>query len=366
MQSRYLAFSLCVLVTLSIVLVTLLIVIAALNVAEHGNTPEGITNDTTAPVITIDGNDAITLYQNEQYTQPSATCSDSVSGDLPVTVLPKTIPTETTGEFTVTFTCTDVAGNSASRTLAVNVIELIDPSDRAIDVLMYGYRTDNIPGSLDYHHKSLLESKGYTVATHRYLGDLTDIHDAKVTIIAQNTRNFDPTIVAELKRYVENGGRLLLVVNTEYQTCDKSLPDDPRCNMDFTVDTFGFRFDGSVQYSTLYPAPGQSTHPIWTHPNKVSRFDDWCCDAYVSEIIDTENITVVSTVSGSSYIPSGYYTVRDVPAIVVNNNPDFDGGMVIGAGIQMMFGWNEPDLRLFENTMEYMISGDPADDTTDR
>ncbi len=84
------------------------------------------------------------------------------------------------------------------------------------------------------------------------------------------------------------------------------------------------------------------------------------------------SLAAIATVSGSSYAPSGhadcpdcgdiiphnasYYTaVHNVPAIIVNDNPDFDGGMVIGAGMHMILGWQTPDLRLFENTIEFMI-----------
>ena len=87
---------------------------------------------------------------------------------------------------------------------------------------------------------------------------------------------------------------------------------------------FGFKFDGDVQYSILYPAPGQENHPVWNVPNQVSEFSDWCCDAYVGEIEDEENITVLSTVSGDSYGPTGYSTVQNVPAIIVNNNPKLE------------------------------------------
>ncbi len=165
--------------------------------------------------------------------------------------------------------------------------------ERSMDVLMYGYIHDN-PGIINSAHTSLLESKGYTVVARHKLVDVTEIHDAKVIVIIGNTGSFgDPAVVPELKKYVENGGRLLLLADTQYQHCVRSDPNNSSCYLDFTADTFGFRFDGSVQYSTLYPDPDYVSHPIWNHPNKVDSFTDWCCDAYVSEIIDIENIAVL-------------------------------------------------------------------------
>ena len=230
-------------------------------------------------------------------------------------------------------------------------------AERPIDVLIYKHLT-NASGTADSARLSLLESNGYTVVTRASPINSTEIHDSKIVILSKNTNYLNSTTIDDLKRYVYNGGGLLLLVDTEYQYCIRSDPT-PACNYDFTGDAFGFKFDGSVQYSTIYPAANQTAHPIWTTPNAVSSFTDWCCDAYIGEIIDTENITVLSTVSGQSYKPSGYYTVQDVPAIIVNDNPDFNGGMVIGAGQNMILGWQTPDLRLFENTVKFMLSNVP-------
>ena len=100
------------------------------------------------------------------------------------------------------------------------------------------------------------------------------------------------------------------------------------------------------------------------NPPQGVRVSDWCCDAYVEEIVDENNITVLSTVSGQSYKPTGYHTVQNVPAIIINDNPDWNGGMVVSAGLNMIIGWKGPDTRLFENVLLFMLDGktDTADD----
>ena len=65
---------------------------------------------------------------------------------------------------------------------------------------------------------------------------------------------------------------------------------------------------------------------------------------------------MIATVSGQSYKHGVYSTVQDVPAIVVNDNPAWRGGMVVGAGIDMVAGWRGPDMRMFDNLIGFMVS----------
>ena len=226
-------------------------------------------------------------------------------------------------------------------------------AERSVDVLVYGYNEDGT-GPVSAEHMALLESKGYTVSGNNGLADANEMKDAKVVLTWKVGGIANEDVREALTEYVNGGGRLLLLVGTAYAHCISGSEHDP-CYFDFTREAFGFKFDGDVQYSILYPAPGQENHPIWNIPNQVSEFSDWCCDAYVKEIEDEENITVLSTVSGESYGPTGYSTVQDVPAIIVNNNPNWNGGMVIGAGANMIVGWQGPDTRMFENVIEFML-----------
>ena len=218
---------------------------------------------------------------------------------------------------------------------------------RDVDVLVYGH-----PDPITAEHVELLESRGYTVKTvdgpvaaeleraSVVVGGALDVHDA-------GTREM-------LTEYVHGGGRLLLLVNTEYATCGS--PESP-CWFDFTGDAFGFRFDGDVQSGALVPAAGSGQHPIWNEPNMLREFSEWCCDGYVGEITDAGNVTVVAAVSGKSYKHGEYTFVSEVPAVVVNDNPAWNGGMVVGTGRDMAAGWPGPDMRMFDNIVWFMMSG---------
>ena len=77
--------------------------------------------DTTPPVITLTGDDTVTITVGTPYTDAGAACTDYVDG--PITPTPTgTVDTSQTGEYTVTYSCTDAAGNHAapvSRTVTV-------------------------------------------------------------------------------------------------------------------------------------------------------------------------------------------------------------------------------------------------------
>ena len=152
-------------------------------------------------------------------------------------------------------------------------------AERSVDVLVYGYNEDGT-GPVSAEHMALLESKGYTVSGNNGLADANEMKDAKVVLTWKVGGIANEDVREALTEYVNGGGRLLLLVGTAYAHCISGSEHDP-CYFDFTREAFGFKFDGDVQYSILYPAPGQENHPIWNIPNQVSEFSDWCCDAYV-------------------------------------------------------------------------------------
>ena len=80
----------------------------------------GVVVDTTAPVITITGGNTATVLQNATYTDAGATATDDVDGSVNVTTT-GTVDTSTLGDYTITYTATDAAGNSATATRTVTV-----------------------------------------------------------------------------------------------------------------------------------------------------------------------------------------------------------------------------------------------------
>ena len=84
--------------------------------------------DTTAPVITILGNNPETVALNSAYIDAGATALDNVDGDITGNILTSiNVLTNSLGSGSVTYSVTDAAGNMAQVTRAVNVVDTTIP-----------------------------------------------------------------------------------------------------------------------------------------------------------------------------------------------------------------------------------------------
>jgi hypothetical protein len=202
-------------------------------------------------------------------------------------------------------------------------------------VVWYGARG---PDMTDAGAQGQLNKMGITVDNrNRPIGNLTGAN----LVILDWSEAFVPYSIDEvnaMKDYVYDGGRLILAADADYFYCNPSS----QCAMELTRN-FGFAFNGDVS-GTIVPAGGKSTHPIWKWPNVLSSYDGWCCDAYVSEIIDNSNIKKLARIQESGKA-----------AIVVNEDPAFDGGKVMGTGRDMFIGTLSSDFRMLENIVHFML-----------
>lgn len=87
-----------------------------------------ICGDTTPPVITILGANPQTTQAGQPWIDPGADANDVISGRLAVVVTPTGgVNVRQLGSQTITYTATDFAGNSASATRVVNVVDTLPP-----------------------------------------------------------------------------------------------------------------------------------------------------------------------------------------------------------------------------------------------
>ncbi|CAM1371635.1 immunoglobulin-like domain-containing protein [Tenacibaculum xiamenense] len=82
------------------------------------------TVDVVAPVITLNGDASMTVVEGSTFTDPGATATDNVDGDISanIVVAGDTVDTNTVGTYTITYNVSDAAGNAAtevSRTVEV-------------------------------------------------------------------------------------------------------------------------------------------------------------------------------------------------------------------------------------------------------
>lgn len=78
-------------------------------------------SDTTAPNITISGSSSITIDFNQAYVDAGATAIDDVDGAIAVTTT-GTVDQSTAGDYTLTYTATDAAGNVSTEIRTVTVL----------------------------------------------------------------------------------------------------------------------------------------------------------------------------------------------------------------------------------------------------
>ena len=106
-----------------------------------GNAADPVTRtvnvvDTTAPVITLLGDNPMTIEVGSTFTDPSATALDVGDGDLTSSIaIVNNVDTSTVGTYTVTYNVSDTSGNAADPvTRTVNVVDttcLLYTSDAA-------------------------------------------------------------------------------------------------------------------------------------------------------------------------------------------------------------------------------------------
>jgi hypothetical protein len=87
--------------------------------------------DTTDPIITINGESVVTVMLGSTYTDAGATATDNVDGTITVTTT-GSVNTSTVGTYTITYTATDAANNTATSS---RVVIVVTPPDTTAPVI---------------------------------------------------------------------------------------------------------------------------------------------------------------------------------------------------------------------------------------
>jgi hypothetical protein len=84
--------------------------------------------DDIKPVITLKGSNPMKIQVNTQYVEPGATAQDNVDGDISSKIqITGSVNVSKVGTYTRTYTVSDNAGNTATKTRTVNVVTNIIP-----------------------------------------------------------------------------------------------------------------------------------------------------------------------------------------------------------------------------------------------
>lgn len=104
------------------------VTITATAVTPDPVTPDPVTptpSDTAPPIITLIGNNPISIVQNTAYVDEGATANDAVDGTITVFTT-GSVKIAIVGEYTLTYTATDKAGNKATAMRTINVTAASD------------------------------------------------------------------------------------------------------------------------------------------------------------------------------------------------------------------------------------------------
>jgi hypothetical protein len=107
-------------------------------------------DDTTLPIITLNGDNNITITKGDIYNELGATAIDDRDGNLSVTIS-GVVDSSTVGTYTITYSATDNAGNKATVMRVIKVIESIKTKGYLIDSPLAGvtYSCDGSEGLTD-------------------------------------------------------------------------------------------------------------------------------------------------------------------------------------------------------------------------
>ncbi len=235
-----------------------------------------VVTDTTPPVITVDGLNPVTIEVGTPYADEGATAIDDVDGEVAATAVDGSdvIDTSEVGEFTVTYEATDAAGNSATATRQVIVVEGADNEPPVLTLL--GENPDQV--EVNTNPESMYNDAGYTV---------TDNRDETVNVVVDGEVNiaqlgaykliYTATDLAENTSSVE---RVVDVVDTTAPVIEL-IGDNPH---EIYVDNSG--------ESELYDEPGATV-----------------TDNYDAEVAYDVDVSVVNVAQVGTYTIT--YTAQD-------------------------------------------------------
>ncbi len=94
-----------------------------------------IVSDTTAPVITLLGATPFELLVGDTFTDPGATATDNVDGNISSIVVASMVNTALVGSYTVTYNISDAAGNAATQLTRTVIVSELDTTAPIITLL---------------------------------------------------------------------------------------------------------------------------------------------------------------------------------------------------------------------------------------
>ena len=269
-----------------------------------GNTGEVtrrvIVEDTTAPVITLQGDNPYTVQRGTTYTDPGWTVDtgETVTADV------STLNMSVSGTYTVSYTATDASGNTGTASRTVTVEDTENPV-----ITLTGANPYTVEWGATYNDPGATADTGETVTNNSSTAvDMNTIGDYTVTYTATDNDNNTGTTTRTV--YVRDTTAPIInltngnVGTTDYTVEMGSTYTDPGYSADtgesVTIDTSGLNMNAVGNYTVSYSATDASGNTGTASRNVYVR------DTTAPVITLTEGTSIVRVATSGSYTDPGY------------------------------------------------------------
>ncbi|KKW20132.1 MAG: hypothetical protein UY63_C0001G0037 [Parcubacteria group bacterium GW2011_GWA2_51_10] len=282
-------------------------------------TIEVVLVDETSPVITLNGESTITLELGDLFTDPGATATDNVNGNLTdeIVVGGDTVDTNTPGTYTITYNVSDAAGNvAAEQTRTVTVLPA-PPSDlttltATIDeaqTLHDGATEGDAPGQYPTGSRATLQAAIDEASLITTAGSQSEV-DTAVVVLETAITTFEESVIG----LSDLTALAALIEEAEAIADDAVVGEDPGEYSQASLDTFNTAIaeaqavDNTVAQSTVDAA--------------VASLND-AVDTFEASVVPTPDATApIITLLGSATTSVALGNIFADPGATANDDVD--------------------------------------------
>ncbi|MBD3418510.1 MAG: DUF5011 domain-containing protein [Chitinivibrionales bacterium] len=163
-----------------------------------------VTNkDTVAPVMTLKGDNPMTIKAGESFADPGATALDDVDGNLTSDItVGGSVDTSNVGEYTLTYTVSDFVGNENSIT---RMVKVVDPATTGDMLAKYGAPANSALASVNTDFATIeVDGNGPAITNVTKLTVNWDLQNKGLYVFALNTSDGNPNWYVDLKSNVSH------------------------------------------------------------------------------------------------------------------------------------------------------------------
>ncbi len=205
--------------------------------------------DTTAPIITLNGDDSVNINQGDTYDDAGAMVSDNYDSDI-IILTNNPVNSSIVGEYTLTYTATDSSGNTASATRVVHVKDVTAPT-----IILGGDNPFTLEVNTTYNEPGATAQDGVDGDVNVTIGTLAStasIGDYNITYSATDSAANLATVTRTI-HIVDTTAPVIILNGTENITLEVgSSYSDAGANASDNYDTnLSVITTGSVDTSTL-------------------------------------------------------------------------------------------------------------------